>query len=77
MVFSEADPGYPIGHGSGVVVSPDTILTNTHVVDEDAFETRITHHHRPRQGGKTYDAEVIDRSPGNDLALIACARGRA
>jgi serine protease Do len=42
VVFSEADPGYPIGHGSGVVVAPDLILTNAHVVDEDEYETRIT-----------------------------------
>jgi serine protease Do len=70
VVFSEADPGFPIGHGSGVVVAPDMILTNAHVVDEDAFETRITISIVPSEGGKSYDAEVIDRSPGNDLALI-------
>ena len=75
VVFSEADPGFPIGHGSGVVVAPDMILTNAHVVDEDAFETRITISIVPSEGGKTYDAEVIDRSPGNDLALIKLRNG--
>lgn len=75
VVFSEADPGYPIGHGSGVVVSPDTILTNNHVIDEDEFETRISLTIVPGQGSKTYDAEVIDRSPSNDLALIRLRGG--
>ncbi len=75
VVFSEADPGFPIGHGSGVVVAPDMILTNAHVVDEDAFETRITINIVPSEGGKSYDAEVIDRSPGNDLALIKLRGG--
>ncbi len=75
VVFSEADPGYPIGHGSGVAVTPDLILTNNHVVDEDEYETRITLAIVPGEGSKTYDAEIIDRSPGNDLALIRVRGG--
>ncbi|MFM2411311.1 MAG: hypothetical protein RL481_2139 [Pseudomonadota bacterium] len=75
VVFSEADPGYPIGHGSGVAVTPDLILTNNHVVDEDEYETRITLSIVPGEGSKTYDAEVVDRSPGNDLALIRVRGG--
>jgi serine protease Do len=75
VVFSEADPGVPIGHGSGVVVAPDMILTNAHVVDEDEFQTRITLTIVPAEGNRTYDAEVIDRSPANDLALIKLKNG--
>jgi hypothetical protein len=75
VIFSEADPGYPIGHGSGVVVAPDLILTNAHVVDEDEYETRITLTIVPGEGSKIYDAEVVDRSPGNDLALIRLRNG--
>lgn len=75
VVFSQADPGYPIGHGSGVVVAPNLILTNAHVVDEDSFETRISLTIVPSEGSRTYDAEVIDRSPGNDLALIRLRDG--
>lgn len=75
VVFSEADPGFPIGHGSGVVVAPDMILTNAHVVDEDAMETRITVSIVPSDGGKSYEADVIDRSAGNDLALIKLRGG--
>lgn len=75
VVFSEAAPGFPIGHGSGVVVAPDMILTNAHVVDEDAMETRITVSIVPSEGGKSYEAEVIDRSAGNDLALIRLRGG--
>lgn len=75
VVFSEADPGYPIGHGSGVVVAPDLILTNAHVVDEDEYETRIALTIVPGEGSKTYEADVVDRSPGNDLALIRLRNG--
>lgn len=75
VVFSESDPSYPIGHGSGVVVAPDTILTNAHVVDEDEYGTRISLTIVPSEGSKTYDAEVINRSPGNDLALIRLRGG--
>ncbi len=75
VVFAEADPGVPVGHGSGVVVAPNMILTNAHVVDEEAFGTRITISIVPSEGGKVYDAEVIDRSPGNDLALIQLRNG--
>jgi serine protease Do len=75
VVFSESDPGFPIGHGSGVVVAPDMILTNAHVVDEDEFGTRLSIVIVPSEGSKTYDAEVIDRSPGNDLALIKLRNG--
>lgn len=75
VVFSEADPGFPIGHGSGVVVAPNLILTNAHVVDEDEYETRIALSIVPGEGSKTYGADVIDRSPGNDLALIRLRNG--
>jgi serine protease Do len=75
VVFSEADPGAPIGHGSGVVVAPDLILTNYHVVNEDSYETRITLSIVPSEGSKTFGAEVIDLSPGNDLALIRLQNG--
>jgi serine protease Do len=75
VVFSEADPGVPIGHGSGVVVAPNLILTNAHVVDEDQYETVITLSIVPAEGSKSYEAEVVDRSTGNDLALIRLKNG--
>jgi serine protease Do len=75
VVFSEADPTSPIGHGSGIVVAPDLILTNYHVVDEDDYGTRITLTIVPSEGSKTYEAEVVDLSSGNDLALIRLRNG--
>jgi serine protease Do len=75
VVFSESDPSYPIGHGSGVVVAPNMILTNNHVVDENEYETRITLIIVPAEGSKTYEADIVDRSPGNDLALLRLRNG--
>lgn len=75
VVFSTSDSSYPIGHGSGVVVASDMILTNAHVVDEDEYQTSIALTIVPSEGSRTYDAEVIARSPRNDLALIRLRNG--
>ena len=55
----------PIGQGSGVIVREDGyILTNYHVVSE-ADEIRVT-----LQGGRQYEAHIIDADAETDLAVI-------
>lgn len=55
-----------VGAGTGFFVSPDGwIMTNKHVVsDETATYTVLTN------DGKSYEAKVMARDPGNDLALL-------
>jgi serine protease Do len=60
----------PISHGSGVVVAPGVILTNNHVISEDDFDQPVRYVIVPAEGTATYPADIIDRSPRNDLALL-------
>jgi S1-C subfamily serine protease len=57
---------YPVKEsGSGFIVNPDgLIITNNHVISGSA-ELQVTMADKSR-----YKAEVIDRDPSNDLALI-------
>ena len=62
--FNVPDEQIRQGLGSGVIVNPDGyIITNNHVV-EDADEIQVS------IGKTTYDAEIIGRDPGSDLAVI-------
>jgi serine protease Do len=60
----------PISHGTGVVVAPGVILTNNHVINEDEFDQPVRYVIVPAEGSETYPADIIDRSPRNDLALL-------
>ncbi len=59
-----------IGHGSGVVIAPDKILTNDHVVSEADIDGPLTFLIIPSDGKRGYEARVIERSPKNDLAIL-------
>lgn len=74
-IFAAEGGEAPIGHGSGIVVSPNRIVTNYHVVDEEEYETPIRIVIVPSEGKAVYDAEIVDLSPGNDLALIELKNG--
>ena len=70
-VFSSSDGQRSlIGHGSGVVVAPDKIITNAHVISESEFDESISFVVIPSEGSKTYEASLIAASPGKDLALL-------
>jgi serine protease Do len=76
VVFPASDPlAAPIGHGSGVVVSSNAIVTNNHVVDENQYGEAIRVVIVPGDGKQTYEADVADMSPRNDLALIRLRNG--
>lgn len=68
--ISEPCPGetqnIEIGEGSGFIVSEDgLVVTNKHVVrDQGAEYTVFTN------DGKSYEAEVLDRDPVQDIAII-------
>lgn len=59
-----------VGHGSGIAIAPDLIITNAHVVEptQEFDEVRIGV--VPPQGKTGWFAEVIAFSPRNDLALL-------
>ncbi len=64
-----------IGHGTGIVIAPDKIITNAHVVEEGNFSPMMTFQIIPSFGGSTYSATIIKWSPENDLALLQLEPG--
>lgn len=76
LVATKDDSAYFVGHGSGVVVAPDKVLTNAHVVELTRQEPNIVIGVIPPEGTRSYGARVIAYSPGNDLALLQITGGR-
>jgi serine protease Do len=75
-VFSSEDGERKfIGHGSGVVVAPDKIVTNAHVVEAANYDGTLTFSIIPSEGSKSYEARLIKWSPNNDLALLQLSGG--
>lgn len=76
LVATDGAEAYFVGHGSGLVVAPDKVLTNAHVVEMTREEKNIVIGVVPSEGKKSYGGKVIAYSPGNDLALIQLDQGR-
>lgn len=76
LVATDGAEAYFVGHGSGVAVAPDKILTNAHVVELTREEKSIVIGVIPSEGRRSYGGRVIAYSPGNDLALIQLDEGR-
>lgn len=75
LVATNGQSAYFVGHGSGVAVAPDKVLTNAHVVELAREEKGIIIGVIPAEGKKSYGARVIAFSPGNDLALLQITDG--
>lgn len=70
-VFSSADGQRTlIGHGSGVAVAGDKVVTNAHVAEPAQFDESVTFTVIPSEGSKTYSARLIAASGAKDLALL-------
>ncbi|MFH0814592.1 MAG: trypsin-like peptidase domain-containing protein [Candidatus Falkowbacteria bacterium] len=55
-----------IGNGSGFIVSPDgLILTNKHVVFDDAAEYTVS-----LNDGREFKAKIFGKDPANDIAIL-------
>jgi serine protease Do len=59
-----------VGHGSGIAVGPNLIVTNAHVVEPAQEMDEIRIGVVPPQGRTGWFAEVVAFSPRNDLALL-------
>lgn len=64
-----------IGHGSGVAIAPDVILTNAHVIGPVAQDDTVRVGVVPPEGSGGSFARVLAVSPANDLALLKLERG--
>ncbi|MFT3966699.1 MAG: trypsin-like peptidase domain-containing protein [Sphingobium sp.] len=70
LVATKGDGAYFVGHGSGIVIAPNKVLTNAHVVELVREEPNIVIGVVPAEGSRSYGAKIIAFSPGNDLALL-------
>lgn len=59
-----------VGHGSGVAVAPNRVLTNAHVVEAAQQDDTIRIGIVPPEGKSGWFARIVAFSPGNDLALL-------
>jgi hypothetical protein len=75
IVATDGSEAYFVGHGSGIAVAPDKVLTNAHVVELTREEKNLVIGVIPSEGRKSYGGRVIAYSPGNDLALIQLEEG--
>lgn len=75
LVATDGGDAYFVGHGSGLAVAPDKVLTNAHVVELTRSEKNLVIGVIPSEGRKSYGGRVIAYSPGNDLALIQLEEG--
>ena len=75
LVARDGGSVFYVGHGSGVAIAPNLILTNAHVVEPAQGDGSIVIGVVPSEGAKSYGAQVIAYSPGNDLALLKLSDG--
>ncbi len=60
-----------VGHGSGVAVAPNRVVTNAHVVELAArYPDNVVIGVVPSEGDKSYQGKVIALDAARDLALI-------
>jgi serine protease Do len=74
--FSDAEGTHQfIGHGSGVAIAPDIIVTNAHVVSDSINDETMSFMIIPPQGGRSFAAKVLNWSSNNDLAVLQITDG--
>ena len=73
----EDDEVVGFGHGSGVVIAGNRIVTNAHVVAVAAqYPDNVVIGIVPSEGSKSYGARLIAFDPKRDLALLEMDKGR-
>jgi len=75
LVARDGDRTHYVGHGSGIVIASDKILTNAHVVSIVRDDPNIVIGIIPSQGSRSYGGKIISYSPANDLAIIQMESG--
>lgn len=79
IIAQNGDAVTPVSHGSGFAVTPNTIVTNAHVIREavmdDTLRIGIVPSEEARDGEPGAFGKILAVSPRNDLALIQIAEG--
>ena len=74
IVEHEGDSVIAISHGTGFAVSPERVVTNSHVIQEAQANPNLFIGIVPSDGEEAVYARLISVSPRNDLALIATTK---
>ena len=74
VIGRDGEEIFPVSHGTGFAVGPETILTNAHVVAEAQLDDRLALGIVPSQGKDAVYGRIVAISMRNDLALIARPR---
>lgn len=70
IIGRDGDEIFPVSHGSGFAVGPETILTNAHVVAEAKLDDSLAIGIVPSDGTDAVYGRIVAISMRNDLALI-------
>ncbi len=70
IIGQQGEELYPVTHGTGFAVSPDTVVTNAHVVRDAMRDDELRIGIIPSGGGEAVYGQPIQISSSNDLALI-------
>jgi hypothetical protein len=76
VIIVENDGGQlvPVSHGTGFAVTPERIVTNSHVVEQARQDSHLYIGIVPSDGGEAVYGRLVSVSPRNDLALIATTK---
>ncbi|MEO1045160.1 MAG: trypsin-like peptidase domain-containing protein [Pseudomonadota bacterium] len=75
LIAMQGEEVFFLGHGSGFAVTPDTIITNAHVVQPSTNDRSIIVGVVPSEGSEIYRSRIVAYSPQQDLALIRIEQG--
>ena len=70
VIGRDGEEIFPVSHGTGFAVGPETIVTNAHVVAEAIADPQLSLGIVPSDGEDAVYARLITVSRRNDLALL-------
>jgi S1-C subfamily serine protease len=74
IVEKDGDQLVPVSHGTGFAVSPERVVTNSHVVEQAQKDPNLFIGIVPSDGGEAVYGRLVSVSSRNDLALVATTK---
>jgi V8-like Glu-specific endopeptidase len=74
IVEKDGDQLVPVSHGTGFAVTPERVVTNSHVVEQAQQDPNLYIGIVPSDGGEAVYGRLVAVSPRNDLALVATTK---
>jgi V8-like Glu-specific endopeptidase len=74
IIQKNGDQLTPVSHGTGFAVTPEQVVTNSHVVQEAQDDPSLIVGIVPSDGGEAVYGRIVSVSPRNDLALVASTK---